>query len=667
MVCSKEAWAMSFGTAIDHLRRERNNMKFEDRARLARYIVAVVVEDVRRNRHSSMGEVRMVTDVLVCRCLGIPIQAAANRRILEVFRCKPPINWVKLNFDGSSLGNPDRAGKIPVGLFTSLSKLEMVSINFNGSIGEIPTSFGNISSIRSVSLSGNGLQGSIPETFGWLANLYFLGLALNKLSGENQISGTIPAGIENLVNLTDLGLEVNFLKEIGNLKSVSTIDVSENRLFGEIPSSFGDCNSLEHLNIGHNFFEGTITQSLTLLKGLRDLDLSSNNLSREIPKDLEKFVALQSLNLSFNNLNGEIKKQHPSTPVIGDQFLKLSYKELFQATRGFFSANFVGSGSFGSLYKGIINNDETIVAIKVFNLQNPRAYKSFTVECEALQNIRHRNLVKILTLCSSLDSKGKYFKALVYEFMPNGSLDDWLHPLMEEHNHSRNLSLLQRLNIAIDVASTLDYLHYHCYTSIVHCDLKPSNVLLDSDMIAHVSDFGLARLLLESGDNSSQAQTSTIGIKGFIGYATPEYGMGGRANIKADVFSYGILLLEMFIGKRPTDQLFTNDLNLHNFAKAALLVHLMKILDPRLLPKEEQSEEIEKDDINKTIGLSHRTGKLQDCIMAIMEIALQCSKESPRERMNMNDLLNAHGKLQEKKVLDHTAKIYPQLEQFRQY
>ncbi|XP_043717591.1 probable LRR receptor-like serine/threonine-protein kinase At3g47570 [Telopea speciosissima] len=286
--------------------------------------------------------------------------------------------------------------------------------------------------------------------------------------------------------------------------------------------------------------------------------------------------------------------------------------ELFQATGGFSSANFIGSSSFGSVYRGITNQDETIVAVKVLNLQNPRAFKSFTAECEALRHIRHRNLIKILTSCSSLDSKGKDFNALVYEFIPNGSLDDWLYLPTEENNHSRSLGLLQRLNIAIDVASTLDYLHYHCYATIVHCDLKPSNILLDNDMIAHVSDFGLAKLLLEPDNNSSQAQTSTIGINGSVGYVAPEYNMGGKATIQGDVFSYGILLLEMFTGKRPTDQMFIDDFNRHNFAKASLPIHMMQILDPTLLPNEENSEESEEDATNRIEGPSHQTDKLQD-------------------------------------------------------
>ncbi|XP_042477653.1 LRR receptor-like serine/threonine-protein kinase EFR [Macadamia integrifolia] len=494
-------------------------------------------------------------------------------------------------------------GNIPVELFMSLSMLEHISINYNGLTGELLASF------ESLDLYTNRFQGLLPN---FKANLSTQLLYLRL--GDNQISGTIPAGIENLINLTLFSIKVNFLEE------------------------------------------RTIPQSLTLLKGLQDLDISCNNLSSQIPKDLENLLALQSLSLSFNNLEGEVptkgvfgnasaiflngneklcggvaklqlptctnhgstkrEKSHafkivlalmislvlgfiliasfltrywirksiskpPSTPLIGDRLLKICYYELFQATGGFSSVNLIGSGSFGFVYKGIINQD-VIVAVKVLNLQNPRAYKSFTTECEALRNIRHRNLVKILTSCSSLDSKGKDFKALVYEFMPNGSLDDWLHLPMEAHNQSRNFSFLQRLNIAIDVAFAIEYLHYHCYAPIVHCDLKPSNVLLDSYMTAHVSDFGLARLLLELDDDSSQTQTSNIRIKGSIGYAAP---------------------------------------------------------DSTLQPKEKPGAEIEEEATNRTEGPSHRTDKLQDCVTSIIEIALCCSMDSPKERMDVNDVV----------------------------
>ena len=136
-----------------------------------------------------------------------------------------------------------------------------------------------------------------------------------------------------------------------------------------------------------------------------------------------------------------------------------------------------------------------------------------------MKSIKHRNLVKVLTACSSIDFHGNDFRAIFYEFMVNGSLEEWLHQNGNKddgHNESRNLSLLQRLNIAIDVASALDYLHHHCLKPIVHCDLKPSNVLLDDEMIGHVGDFGLARFLPEE-----RWQSNSIGIRGSVGYAAP--------------------------------------------------------------------------------------------------------------------------------------------------
>ena len=125
--------------------------------------------------------------------------------------------------------------------------------------------------------------------------------------------------------------------------------------------------------------------------------------------------------------------------------------------------------------------------------------------------------MKILTRCSSINYNGDEFKALVFEFMTNGILDMWLHSMTDCENQSKYLSFLQRIIIAIDVASALNYLHNHCQQQIIHCDLKQNNILLDSEMIAHVSDFGLARLLTTTSD-SSQKHTSTICLKGSIGY-----------------------------------------------------------------------------------------------------------------------------------------------------
>ncbi|XP_056159290.1 probable LRR receptor-like serine/threonine-protein kinase At3g47570 [Syzygium oleosum] len=169
--------------------------------------------------------------------------------------------------------------------------------------------------------------------------------------------------------------------------------------------------------------------------------------------------------------------------------------------------------------------------------------------------------MKVLTTCSEFGFNGNDFKALVYEFMSNGSLDEWLHPMALQYSMRSKLSLLGRVNIAIDVACALDYLHHHCETPIVHYDLKPSNVLLDDEMTVHVGNSDLS-----------------------------EYGSGSAVAIEGDMYSFGILVLEMFIGKRPTDDMFENGLNLHRFAKEALADQVDNVIDSILLQEHQESE-----------------------------------------------------------------------------
>ncbi|KDP44790.1 hypothetical protein JCGZ_01290 [Jatropha curcas] len=250
--------------------------------------------------------------------------------------------------------------------------------------------------------------------------------------------------------------------------------------------------------------------------------------------------------------------------------------------------------------------------------------KSFMAECEALRNIKHRNLVKIVTACSSVDYQGNDFKALVYEFMVNGSLEEWLHPhvlVNRMHEGYKILNLIQRVNIAIDVASAIEYLHHHSGTSIVHCDLKPSNVLLDDAMTAHIGDFGLAKFLSYSIHNNFSNQSSSAGLRGTIGYAPPEYGLGSEVSKQGDVYSYGILLLEMFTRKRPTDDMFKEDWNLHEFVMSAFPNRVSTIVDPILIQEGGQSD----DKIT------------MECLISILGIGISYSVEAPTDRIDIGD------------------------------
>ncbi|XP_047250800.1 probable LRR receptor-like serine/threonine-protein kinase At3g47570 [Capsicum annuum] len=205
---------------------------------------------------------------------------------------------------------------------------------------------------------------------------------------------------------------------------------------------------------------------------------------------------------------------------------RISYNELLQATDGLSESNLIGSGSFGAVYKGVFRSG-TAIAVKVFNLQLDVAFKSFDTECEVLCSLRHRNLVKIITSCSNPD-----FKALVLEYIPNGSLEKYL------YSHNYFLDTKQRLSIMIDVACALEYLHHGCLLPVIPCDVKPSNFFLDEDMVAHLSDFGISKLL---GEDQDDLYTRTLAT---LGYIAPEYGLDGIVSTKCDIYSYGIMLLE---------------------------------------------------------------------------------------------------------------------------
>lgn len=157
-----------------------------------------------------------------------------------------------------------------------------------------------------------------------------------------------------------------------------------------------------------------------------------------------------------------------------------------------------------------------LIAIKLFHLDELGAYNSFLTECEVLRNTRHRNLVKAITVCSTVDLENNEFKAIVLEFMANGSLDMWVHPKLHQNSPKRGLSLGQMIRIAADVASALDYMHNQLTSPLTHCDLKPSNVLLDYDMTA-IGDFGSAKFL----NASSCSSECLVGVGGTIGYIAP--------------------------------------------------------------------------------------------------------------------------------------------------
>ncbi|MED6207192.1 hypothetical protein PIB30_033585 [Stylosanthes scabra] len=561
------------------------------------------------------------------------------------------------------------SGEIPA-FIGNLSQLYFLNLADNMFEGSIPSSIGNCQKLQHVNFSMNNLSGTIPsEIFSISSLTTLLDLSQNSFSGnlsdevgnlenldvlklsENNLVGNIPTSIAKCLSLEFLYLQGNSFSgtipsSMVSLKGLRELDISRNHFSGSIPEGLQNI-SLEYLNISFNMLDGqvptggvfrnvsefAIIGNNKLCGGVSELHLPPCPSEAKKPKRHHnfRFIAvivcvcafffLLSLFLTIYWMRKRSRKMSDDSPTI-DQLAKVSYQSLHNGTNGFSEENLIGCGSFGSVYKGThaLEGSVVVVAIKVLKLQTKGAEKSFVAECNALRNVRHRNLVKILTCCSGTDYKGQEFKALVFEFMTNGSLESWLHPPSTGiPNHTLNLE--QRLNIINDVASAFHYLHYECDPTIIHCDLKPSNVLLDDFMVAHVADFGLARLVGKNIGESSM-QTSSIGLKGTFGYAPPEYGMGYQVCMEGDMYSFGILILEMLTGKRPMDEMFKDGYNLHNYVQVSISSNVLQIVDPRILSKGNQLHP-----------------SVENCLISLFRVGLACSVELPSERMAMVDVM----------------------------
>ncbi|RHN57155.1 putative protein kinase RLK-Pelle-LRR-XII-1 family [Medicago truncatula] len=536
-------------------------------------------------------------------------------------------------------------GSIPVTI-KYCRQLQILTISDNKLSGDVPNqTFGYLEGLINLDLSNNFLTGFLPSEFGNMKHLSILNLYSNRFSGE------IPKELVSCLTLTELLLEENFFHGdipsfLGSLRNLNLLDLSNNNLSGTIPHELENLKLLNTLNLSFNDLYGEVPKegvfsnvtaisligNKNLCGGIPQLKLPpcfkvpTKKHKRSLKKKLVLIIVLGGVLISFiasitvHFLMRKSKKL-PSSPSLRNEKLRVTYGELYEATDGFSSANLVGTGSFGSVYKGSLLNFERPIVVKVLNLETRGATKSFIAECNALGKMKHRNLVKILTCCSSVDYNGEDFKAIVFEFMSNGSLEKLLHD--NEGSGNFNLNLTQRLDIALDVAHALDYLHNDTEQVVVHCDIKPSNVLLDDEIVAHLGDFGLARLIHGATEHSSKDQVNSSTIKGTIGYVPP----GGPVSPEGDIYSYGILLLEMLTGKRPTDNMFYENLTLHKFCKMRIPEEILEVVDSRcLIPLVEDQTRVVENNI-------------KECLVMFAKIGVACSEEFPTQRMLTKDVI----------------------------
>ncbi|XAR73260.1 Non-specific serine/threonine protein kinase [Bertholletia excelsa] len=472
--------------------------------------------------------------------------------------------------------------------------------------------FNHNGSMILLDLSHNNLEGSIPKELG---SAYYLSV-LNL--GHNNLSGPIP-------------------QELGGLKMIAIIDLSYNRLNGSIPQSLSGL-PLSDIDLSNNALSGQIPQAapfdtfpdyrFTNNSGLCGFPLTncgSNSgsganqhlKSHRRQASLAESVALGLLFslfciFGFIMLANQARKRRKKKEAALEAYIeghnshsgtasgwkipgarealsinlatfekplrKLTFADLLEATNGFHNDSLIGSGGFGDVYKAQLK-DGSIVAIKKLIHISGQGDREFTAEMETIGKIKHRNLVPLLGYCKVGEER-----LLVYEYMKYGSLEDVLH---DKKKKGVKLNWAARRKIAIGAARGLAFLHHNCIPHIIHRDMKSSNVLLDENLEARVSDFGMARLM-----SAMDTHLSVSTLAGTPGYVPPEYYQSFRCSTKGDVYSYGVVLLELLTGRQPTDSADFGDNNLVGWVKQHAKTRVCDVFDPELM-KEDPSLEME--------------------------------------------------------------------------
>jgi hypothetical protein len=545
-----------------------------------------------------------------------------------------------INSDGDALLSFKTAIINSDGVFLNWRQQDLYPCNWTGVKCDVQSK-----QVIYLNLAYHNLVGSIAPEIGMLSKLQYLALQ------GNSLYGIIPPELGNCTALQHLYLQGNYLSgiippEMGNLSVLETLDVSSNTLSGIIPQSLGNLTKLTSFNVSMNFLAGEIPADGPLLtfnetsfvgnRGLcgKQINMECNDDPQSqsqgsqppsagnlLPKKAGKnstrlvisavatvgallLVALMCFwgcflykNFGKNDIHGLRMDVSGGASVVmfhGD--LPYSSKDILKKMEMLNEDNIIGSGGFGTVYK-LAMEDGSVFALKRIVKTNEGLDRFFDRELEILGSIKHRYLVNLRGYCNSPSSK-----LLIYDYLPGGSLDEVL------HEKSEQLDWDARLNIILGAGKGLAYLHHDCSPRIIHRDIKSSNILLDGNYEARVSDFGLAKLL-----EDEETHITTI-VAGTFGYLAPEYMQSGRATEKTDVYSFGVLVLEILSGKRPTDSAFIEKgLNIVGWLNYLVAENRQReILDPNC------------------------EGVQMESLDALLSVAIQCVSSVPEDRPTMH-------------------------------
>ncbi|XP_068648230.1 LRR receptor-like serine/threonine-protein kinase RGI1 [Aristolochia californica] len=530
-------------------------------------------------------------------------------------------------------------GTIPSSLEFLLG-LNVLDLSMNRISGSVPESLGKLTSLNKLNLSGNYLSGSIPESLGLCKDLELLDMS------SNRISGLIPNAIGRLQGLEiSLNLSWNYLsgpipEGFSSVSKLASLDISHNMLTGSL-SILGELENLVSLDVSHNNFSGYLPDTtffhelpLPALTGNPELCTSGNqcfvqfktarissklhrkNLARYVIMCILFFIAsgvlltvmgILLINHAQRRALRRVKEEENCGEWEMTPYQKINFS-VDDVVKKLSEANIIGQGCSGVVYRVEIGHGQVIAVKKLWPVNKGEELlerDSFSAEVNTLGCIRHKNIVRLLGCC-----RNRHTKLLMFDYIVNGSLFELLHEKREF------LDWESRYKIIIGAAQGLAYLHHDCIPPIVHRDVKANNILVGLQFEAYLADFGLAKLV-DSSDDTRSGNT----VAGSYGYIAPEYGYSMNITEKSDVYSYGVVLLEVLTGMPPIDRRIPEGTHIVNWVQKELQrrgSRATDVLDERLRDWPES--------------------ELQEMVQ-VLGVALLCVHYNPEERPTMNDVV----------------------------